>query len=114
MSLTSIATATQQSLALYRLTILPDGLAKIREMLSDDDGPAANGRFRPRYSQLYIWQAPLLLLNSSVYLFIAGLAVLLWNASKLQGYKWETDETKVGIQDLHGSFWTTLTDEITL
>ena len=95
MSLTSIATATQQSLALYCLTILPDGLAKIREMLSADD-PDADGRFRPRYSQLYIWQAPLLLLNSSVYLFIAGLAVLLWNASKLQGYEWETDKTKVG------------------
>lgn len=104
MSLTSIATATQQSLALYRLTILPDGLAKIREMLSDDD-PDADGRFRPRYSQLYIWQAPLLLLNSSVYLFIAGLAVLLWNASKLQGYKWQTDETKVGkiCADMFGS-----------
>ena len=83
-------------------------------MLSDDDGPAANGRFRPCYSQLYIWQTPLLLLNSSVYLFIAGLAVLLWNASKLQGYKWERDETKVGIQDLHVPFGTTLIDEMTL
>ena len=63
-------------------------------MLSQDD-PDASGRFQPRYSQLYIWHSPLLLLNSSVYLFIAGLAVLLWNASKLQGYRWGTDETKV-------------------
>ena len=66
----------------------------IRELLSEDE-PDASGHFRPRYSQLYIWQAPLLLLNSSVYLFIAGLAVLVWNASKLQNYRWETDETKV-------------------
>ena len=92
--LTSIAAATQQSLALYRLTSLPDGLAKIREMLSEDD-PDASGRFRPRYSQLYIWQAPLLLLNSSVYVFITCVAVLLWSASKLQVYRWEIDETKV-------------------
>ena len=93
-SLTSIAAATQQSLALYRLAVLPDGLAKIREMPCKDD-PDASGRFQPRYSQLYVWQAPLLLLNSSIYLFIAGLAVLLWNPSRLQGYKWDTDETKV-------------------
>ena len=73
-------------------------------MLSEDN-PDASGRFQPRYSQLYIWQAPLLLLNSSVYLFIAGLAVLLWNASKLQGYRWETDETKVSksLLDLSGN-----------
>ena len=94
LSLTSIATATQQAVALYRLTILPNGLAKIREMLSEDDRDYL-GAFQPRYSQLYIWQVPLLLLNSSVYLFIAGLAVLLWEAAKLQQYRWSAEETKV-------------------
>ena len=94
MALTSIATATQQSIALYRLTILPEGLAKIREMLSANETDSM-GVVQLRYSQLYIWQVPLSLLNSSVYLFIAGLGVLLWNAAKMRQYQWTAEEMKV-------------------
>ena len=94
MALTSITAATQQAVALYRLIILPNGQAKIREMLSANEA-GSMGVVRARHSQLYIWQVPLMLLDSSVYLFIAGLRLLLWNATKKRQYQWSAEETKV-------------------
>lgn len=93
-SLTSVSTATQQSVAIYRLASLPEGLQKIRQLLGRD-GDATLGIVQPQLWQLYIWQIPHLMLNTSIYLFVAGLLVLLWDAAKAQAYSWATQETKV-------------------
>lgn len=94
LSLTSISAATQQSVALYRLSSVNCGPEKIRKVLGDETNVSFVS-IEPRMWQLYIWQIPLLLLNSSIYLPVAGLGVLLWTAAKLQQYVWAADGTKV-------------------
>lgn len=92
LSLTSISAATQQAVALYRLSSVPGGLPKIRRVLGNEK---INGSVEPRLWQLYIWQIPLLMLNSGIYAFVTGLAVLLWSAAKSVNYVWGENETKV-------------------
>ncbi|CAN9304906.1 unnamed protein product [Alternaria alternata] len=78
LALAAIATSAQQSVALTRLGSHPDGLCKIRQLIGKRDGLT---KFKARKSQLFIWQAPLSLLNTSVVMFIIGFAVLVWKAA---------------------------------
>ena len=94
LSLTSISAATQQAVALYRLSSVPNNLLQIRRLLGDETSTNA-GHVEPRLWQLYIWQIPLLLLNTGIYAFVIGLAVLLWSAAKSMSYVWGANETKV-------------------
>lgn len=83
--LASICLATQQSLALNRLACYEDGYARIRQMLGGD-------RTQVRRRQLFVWQAPIMLLNIGVLLFVAGLVrFILSNAGTL----WTTSDIKV-------------------
>jgi hypothetical protein len=95
LALTSICAATQQSVALYRLSSHPRGWIMIRRLLSNDPKNGSRGQLEPRLWQLYIWQIPVSLLNGSVYFFLAGLAVLLWNAGRSVNLDWAKGETKV-------------------
>jgi hypothetical protein len=78
LALAAIATSAQQSVALTRLGSHSDGLCKIRQLIGKRDGLT---KFKARKLQLFIWQAPLSLLNTSVVMFIIGFAVLVWKAA---------------------------------
>lgn len=86
-AITSIATSAQQVVVLRRLGSHPEGLEKIRTLLGKN---AANGPPKPRNLQLFIWQAPLSLLNLSGVMFVVGLIVLVWKSVSLGG-----NDTKV-------------------
>ena len=73
----AIATATQQAIALGRVCSYPDGLEKLRNVL----GHYQSLQWRPRRLQLFIWQAPIALLNASIYTFVLGLVVIVWSSS---------------------------------
>lgn len=86
-ALTAISLAAQQSIGLNRLYSCEDGLLKIRLVLGElnpryeertprthrEDHNDADARIRMRRSQLWMWQAPIMLLNFSILLFIIGL-----------------------------------------
>jgi hypothetical protein len=90
LAVASIATSAQQAVVLTRLGSHPKGLRKIRDILGKrgDDG-----KQKPRNLQLFIWQAPLSLLNTSGVMFVAGLIVLVW---KSVSPVWIGDDVKVG------------------
>lgn len=99
-SFMSICVAALHSIALYRLNSYPDGLSKIRQTLGEEittmtpSGHALTV-FRPRLSQVYIWQVPVMLLNLSICLFLVGLTVFVWDLAFASGLQWESDNTKV-------------------
>lgn len=83
LSLASIATATEQAVALSRIVCHPNGLANLRDVLgkpANEIQVTHNHMYEPRKLQLYIWHLPLAMLNASIYLFLLGLfAYLLGN-----------------------------------
>jgi hypothetical protein len=93
LAMCSISLATQQSIALHRIGGHSEALQRIRSILSIRDGSMQP---KPRRSQLYIWQVPIMLLNISILLFLVGLAILVWNAALgVKSVVW-TDEAKAG------------------
>jgi Na+-transporting NADH:ubiquinone oxidoreductase subunit NqrB len=78
LALAAIATSAQQSVALTRLGSHLDGLGKILQLIGKRDGLT---KFTARKLHLFIWQAPLSLLNTSVVMFIIGFAVLIWKGA---------------------------------
>lgn len=83
LDLVAICLATQQSVALNRLSCYKDGLSKIRFVLGHMQ-PSKDGRpetWEPRRLQLYVWQTPIMLLNFSILLFIIGLSVMIIGAA---------------------------------
>jgi hypothetical protein len=74
-ALVSICIATQQSVALHRLSSNEDALIRLCSIFSYNNA----GILKPRYTQIYIWQAPVMLLNLSIALFLLGLVVLVYN-----------------------------------
>jgi Na+(H+)/acetate symporter ActP len=72
LSLTAVATATQQAVALSRIICHSHGDEHLRWILARST-PEANGDVKPSGLQLYIWQIPLSMLNASIYLFLTGL-----------------------------------------
>jgi hypothetical protein len=89
LAVTSIASSAQQNVVLARLGSHPEGLRKIRGLLGYR---ADDGKLRPRNLQLFIWQAPLSLLNTSGVLFVVGLVVLVWKSVSVV---WGGDDVKV-------------------
>jgi hypothetical protein len=73
-ALVSISIATQQSVALHRLAGNEDGLLRLCMILSYRQ----NEKLKPRYLQIFIWQAPVMLLNISIFLFLLGLAIVVY------------------------------------
>ena len=74
LALVSICIATQQSVALHRLAGNEDGLVRLCRILSYKQ----NGRLKPRYLQIFIWQASVMLLNISIFLFLLGLVIVVY------------------------------------
>ncbi len=72
MDLTCICLATQQAVAINRVSCYPDKDVKIREMLGVE---GTNGIRRPRWSQIFVWQTPVMLMYIGVLLFVAGLVI---------------------------------------
>ena len=94
LALTSIATAAEQAVALYRVATHPSGLFILRNLLSKDH-ETIDGQVEPELWQLYVWQIPVSFLGGSVYLFLAGLAVMLWDAGRALDLEWSKGDTKV-------------------
>lgn len=65
MALTAVGTAAQQSVVLNRLSSHLAGLARIRRVLSGDDGAIGGRQVEESGLQVYTWQIPLKLLNGS-------------------------------------------------
>ena len=91
LALVSITIAAQQSGALHRLSSNQDGLAKLRLMLSYKHA----GVLKARYSQVYIWQTPVMLLNISICLFLIGLATVVFRTGDT-----EAEDARVGQHEL--------------
>jgi len=89
-ALISITVAVQQSVALHRLNSNQDGLAKLRSMLSYKHA----GVLKARYSQVYIWQTPVMLLNVSIFLFLIGLVIVVFRTGDT------AEDVRVGLHKL--------------
>lgn len=78
LSITAIASASQQLVCLNRLSTYIDGLVLLRKLLSGtEDGTA--GTVTParslRFEQAYLWQIPVMLMNGGLYVFTIGLCI---------------------------------------
>jgi len=76
LDLVAVCLATQQTVALNRLSCYKDGLSRIRLLLGEKLVSKEEGqpeRWTPRVLQLYVWQTPIMLLNFGVALFVGGL-----------------------------------------
>jgi len=93
MTLTSICLATQQGVALNRISGYANSLERLRAMLGTDSSPVSNST-TPNWDQLYVWQTPIMLLNVSVILFIVGLIIMVFD--ELARDLWSERSIKVG------------------
>lgn len=103
-ALTSVSSATQQAVTLNRLSTYSNGLTRIRLLLASrtpseqaHDGHNAQHN-RPSLRQLYVWQTPIMFLNFSILLYIAGLMTLVFQVASQQ---WGNVHEKWGIVSLH-------------
>jgi hypothetical protein len=64
----SVACGTQLALALSRITTCDEGLARLRNLLSEID--VQSGQRRPTLAKMYLWQTPAALLNLSLYMYL--------------------------------------------
>ena len=87
MSLSAVAAGSQQSIALDRYGQHPEGLRQLQELLKGGSAGSVS------WLQLYVWQLPIMLLNISIVLFLAGLSILIW-ARAAHSPVWD-DEMKV-------------------
>jgi len=101
LALGSIHTATQQAVALSRIGSGPDKAKEIcrlfvKELEQNQLPDPALKRFEVGAWQLYVWQIPISMLSTSVYVFVAGLTVLVWDGGHYVGLLFAQGETKVG------------------
>jgi hypothetical protein len=83
----AISIATQQSVALSRVSNHVDSLSKIRSLLGKRlpaEGDA-NPNYRPLTSQLFVWQIPTMMLGNSIVLLLLGLAIFVFDDVKSWG-----------------------------
>ena len=93
LSMSSISVSTHQVITLHRIGSHPEALEKIRLILGKNvDG----GAMKPRSSQLYVWQIPVMLLTVSIALFIIGLVILVFQTAFALSSRVWTDDKKVG------------------
>ncbi|KAJ8112382.1 hypothetical protein OPT61_g5236 [Boeremia exigua] len=89
LSLATVASASQQSIALHRYGTHSQGLVMLRKSL------ASSSNKRASRLQIYVWQMPVMLLNVSITLLIVGLFILIWDRVA-QTTDW-TDNLKVAV-----------------
>jgi hypothetical protein len=100
LALGSIHTATQQAVALSRIgggsSQATDICKLFVKRLENGQLPdVASQRYQIGAWQLYVWQIPISLLSTSVYVFVAGLAVLVWGEGHSVDLSPKRGETKV-------------------
>lgn len=91
-ALTSIATSAHQAVALNRLGSHPAGVSKLRDLLGKEGN---DGTWRARKLELFIWQTPLSLLNTSIIFYAVGLGILVWSSVAEGGTDWTWNDIKV-------------------
>lgn len=81
-SMGSIAAACQQIGCLHRLTSHPEGLKMMRRLLAGRKNTHQSTN-RLQLSQRIMWQIPAMLLNGSLYLYVAGQCIVFyWDANR--------------------------------
>ncbi|KAJ5286962.1 hypothetical protein N7478_002648 [Penicillium angulare] len=78
LSISAIACASQQLVALQRVAIYPDSLTVVRKLLGGNGAAPLVGTKRLGFSQFYLWQLPVMLLSASLYVYIAGLTIIVY------------------------------------
>ncbi|KAK3179824.1 hypothetical protein K4F52_008741 [Lecanicillium sp. MT-2017a] len=101
LGLTAISSAMQQSVALYRLGCYEDGLSRLRAILGRENR-RADGRilWTVRWSQMVVWQMPVMLLNFAILLFISGVIGMLRDRAikAIEAGGWlESDDVKIAL-----------------
>jgi hypothetical protein len=83
LSLVAICLATQQSVALNRVSSYKDSDSRIRSLLGkkvvSKDGDSGV-TWVPRVLQLYVWQTPIMHLNFGILGFIVGLGIMVFES----------------------------------
>jgi len=74
-SIITLVTVLQQTTTLNRLGADEKGLIRLRKVLSSQ-GTKNGNHPAPSMLQIYVWQAPILLLNITLVMFLLGLALL--------------------------------------
>ena len=69
----------QQSVALSRMSAAEDCLQRLRRSLGRRK---LDGSFRPRRSQILLWQVPVMMLNVSILLLALGLFIVAWGGTE--------------------------------
>ena len=98
LALSTVASASQQSTALYRFGQHSDGLKILHNLLArprrQSEGSKVEGsELVASKMQLYVWQMPVMLLNISITLLIVGLFILIWDraAHAARSSSWSDD-----------------------
>ncbi|KAI1326953.1 hypothetical protein F5Y16DRAFT_373306 [Xylariaceae sp. FL0255] len=81
-SVFSIASAAQLSIALSRIATYRTDLAFTRNMLTT----AGSLNNKLSYPKLYLWQIPAMLLNGSIYLYVLGITIFVYNSCRDLAY----------------------------
>jgi hypothetical protein len=96
-SISSIAAAAQLLTIIHRLEVYPGGLKVMRRLLGESTpviakqrppgGSGPSGVLDAKLPKKVLWQIPVILLNGSLYLFTAGLCVLVyWEFARAPNY----------------------------
>jgi hypothetical protein len=105
-NLVAMSIATHQSITLNRISAYRDSTSKIRSILGkrrtkpkQATGTAADEGTRefwdPRWSQLFVWQTPIMLLNFSILFYLAGFIILMAEPIKAIVPSWQNVDIKV-------------------
>ncbi|KAF3763920.1 hypothetical protein M406DRAFT_58174 [Cryphonectria parasitica EP155] len=100
MSLTAVTIGAQQSIALSRLGGHRVGLGNLQKKLRGKVVKQATqtlnvNKHSASYSQLYLWQLPVMLLNASILIFLIGLSIIIW--SQAASHEYSGDTMKIAI-----------------
>jgi hypothetical protein len=75
----AVGLGLHQSIFLMRIGCLSDAHNIFRNVLSYDDGSGGKTAHKPRWDQVLIWQAAVGLLEWSIYTWLAGFTVFIWD-----------------------------------
>jgi hypothetical protein len=81
-AIAAVAVGMQQSVFLVRVGCVSNADMLIRELLSFED---LTGRRIPHWDQLAIWQAAVALLEWSIYFWLGGYVVFIWDLTHISG-----------------------------
>ncbi|OJJ08344.1 hypothetical protein ASPVEDRAFT_156008 [Aspergillus versicolor CBS 583.65] len=82
LAVTAVTLGMQQSVFLIRVGSTSDSDAIITNMLSSPS-PGGSGLRIPRWSQMFIWQAAVGLLEWSIYFWMGGYLVFIWDLTRV-------------------------------